>query len=378
MEAVEAEQAESVLARLVERVSYLQARLRDSNWAELSRIGFLKEAEEALDRLTGLRKSLEEMHHYVKKNKELGFGQLVSEYKNIEKVVGKNIEFEEKKQSSLQQVHIHHSEVKPEAFASLQQAVLSLLLKTRFLLERTSLYIQKKMPSPEAMAGAGERKELVELLEEKEHELQELRQRYDKVRKQTFLGFQHEESAAELERDMQKLALKFERERKHFEGLASSFRSTVSGLQAEFMELSDKMQETESAFAEFAEKASELIMLLKKERDFAKKTVLDIENEVLQLRAKYSSELLKLEESKAAARGEASADSRKIIEKMQEELEDKEDMLRHFKELAKRKDKESSELGEKLAYVNAAMKARELDRKVKNPKKKKRAKKKKK
>lgn len=376
MEPEQAEQAENALSRAMERVSYLQLRLRDSNWAELSRLGFLKEASDCLDRLTGLRKTLEELQHYVKESKELEFESLLREYKKLENTLEKNIELEEKKESKLKEVHFQLKEEHPELFASLQQNVLSLLLKTRFLIERTSLFLKKKAPSPAVMEQAVERKELMELLEQKERELQELREKYENIRKRTVLGFAHEENAAELEREMHKLSLNFAKERKHFEGLLSSFRSTVSSMQAEFMQLSDKMEEIERIYSDFSDKASELIMLLKKERDFAKKTVLDIENEVLELRNTYSHELLKLEESKAAAKSEAVEETRKIIEKMQAELEDKEEMLRHFKEIAQRKEKESRELEEKLAYLNAAMKAREMDKR-KTKKAKKRSKKKK-
>ena len=363
VEVEEAAEAGEALSRLMERVSYLQARLRDSNWAELSRLGFLKEAPDCLDRLTGIRKNFEELHHYARENKDLDFAQSLHDFKKVEGILEKNIEFEEKKQSNLKEVHLQLKEENPETFASLQQSILSLLLKARFLLERTQLYFERTAPSAVIAKDAGERKELVELLEEKESELQALREKYDRVRKQTFLGFQHEENAAELEHELEKQRVKLERERKKFEGMLSSFRSKISMLQAEFMELNDQIEGIESIYAEFSDKSSELVMLLKKERDYAKKTLLDIENEALQLRAKYSRELLKLEESKASAREEAFAESKKLIQKLQEELEDKEEMLRHFRELAKRKDRESRELEEKLAYVNAAMKARELDKK---------------
>lgn len=363
MEAEEASEAEEALSRLMERVSYLQVRLRDSNWAELSRLGFLKEAPDCLDRLTGIRKNIEELQHYAKENKDLNFAQSLHDFKKIENVLEKNIEFEEKKQSNLKKVHLQLREENPETFASLQQSILSLLLRARFLLERTQLYFERITPSAAIAKDAGERKELVELLEEKENELQALREKYDRVRKQTFLGFQHEENAAELENELEKQRVKLERERKKFEGMLSDFRSKISMLQAEFLELNDQIESIDSIYSEFSDKSAELLMLLKKERDYAKKTLLDIENEALQLRAKYSRELLKLEESKATAREEAFAESKKLIQKLHDELEDKDEMLRHFRELAKRKDRESRELEEKLAYVNAAMKARESDKK---------------
>ena len=354
------EQAGELLVGLTEKISYLTVKLRDSNWASLSRLGFVREAGNCLDKMTGIRKNLEELEHVLSAEK-LGINPLLSDLKKIEKLIEKNVHFEHEKKSDFVGIHPRTQEEHPELFASLQQSVLSIMLKTRFLVERSAIFVQRNAPSAEAVGEATERKEIIQLLEQKEAELQQLREQYDNVRKHTILGFAHEENAAETEQDMQKLARKFESEKRELKHRASEFRSIISGLQSEFLQLSDKLEENERAFSEYVDKSEELIMLLKKERDYSKKIVLDIENDVMQLRAKYSNELLKMEESKAKARGEATVDARKAIGKLQLELEDKEELLRHFKELAKRKEKESLELNEKLSYVNAAMKAREMD-----------------
>jgi len=358
MKPEEAVKAGEALTRVMDRVTYLHTRLRDSNWADLSRFGFLKETPDSLDALTGIRKNIEELHHYLKENDDLDFKSLLVDYKKIESLIEKNIEFEEKKESKLEGIHEKLRAEHPETFAALQQSVLSLLLKTRFLLERSLLFIERASPSPAIMGEASERKELFDLLQDKENELNELREKYDRVRKQTFLGFAHEENAAELERELNKLNIKLEKERNQFGGLLTEFRLKIVSMQAEFLELNDHISSIENVYGDYSEKSSELVMLLKKERDFAKKTLLDVENESLQLRSNYSMEILKLEEKKAEARETAFEDTRNIISKLQEDLEDKENMLQHFKEIAKRKEKESQELEEKLSYLNAAMKTK--------------------
>jgi len=376
LDADKAERASELLAELTERVSYLTVKLRDSNWAELSRLGFVREAGSSLDKMTGIRKDLEELEH-VLNVENLGIKPLLSEFKKIEKLIEKNVHFEHEKKSDFTGIHPRMKEEHPELFASLQQGVLSILLKTRFLVERSTILVQRNAPAPEAVAESTERKEIIQLLEQKEAELQQLREQYDNVRKHTVLGFAHEENAAEIEQDLQKMTRKFESEKVELKNRASEFRSIISGLQSEFLQLSDKLEENERVYSEYVDKSEELIMLLKKERDYSKKIVLDIENDVMQLRAKYSNELLKMEESKAKARGEATGDARRAIDRLQTELEDKEELLKHFKELAKRKEKESLELNEKLAYINVAMKAKEMDYKpparkpVKKPAKKK-------
>jgi len=356
----ETERAQELLEELTERVSYLTVKLRDSNWAELSRLGFVREAGICLDKMTGIRKDLEELEHVLSVEK-LGVKPLLLELKKIEKILEKNVHFEHEKKLDFSGIHPRMKEEHPELFSSLQQRILSMMLKTRFLVERSTIFVQRNAPSAEAVIESTERKEIIQLLEQKESELQQLREQYNNVRKHTVLGFAHEENAAETEQDLQKLTRRFESEKHELKHRASEFRSIISGLQSEFLQLSDKLEENERAFSEYVDKSEELIMLLKKERDYSKKIVLDVENDVMQLRAKYSNELLKMEESKAKARAEATGDAIKAINKLQTELEDKEELLKHFKELARRKEKESLELNEKLSYVNAAMKAREID-----------------
>ncbi|MCX6802303.1 MAG: hypothetical protein NT067_04290 [Candidatus Diapherotrites archaeon] len=366
MEPGNAELAGRVLDSATDRVSALQVRLRDVNWGGLSRMGFLKQAEQCLDMLTGIRKSMEDLHYYLKENEELEFEFIISEFKKLEGVLEKNIELEDRKESSgIKEIQLQMKEEHPELFASLQQSLLSHLMKARFLLERVSLHLQKAMPSEEEKGKAAEKNELVSLLEQKERELQELHLRFDSVRKHAVLGFAHEESAAELEHELQKAGNAFERERASFGMLLGNFKSTVSGLQMSFLELADKMEEIEKLYSDFSEKSSELTMLLKKDRDFAKKTLLDVENEVLQLRATYSREIMRFEEGKAAARESAVADTKKSIERLQNELEEKEELIMQFRDIAQRKEKENLELKEKLSYMGAASKAREMDKEKK-------------
>ncbi|MEM0360336.1 MAG: hypothetical protein QXK06_03305 [Candidatus Diapherotrites archaeon] len=364
MELEELELAERALDSATDKVSLLQAKLRDVNWASLSRIGFLKKAEECLDMLTGIRKSLEDLHYYLKENEELEFEGIIGEFKKLEDVLEKNILLEDRKEASgLKEIHLQLKEEHPELFASLQQSVLSHLMKARFLLERISLQLEKAAPSEAEKEKVEEKNELLNLLEQKERELQQLHLRFDSVRKHAVLGFAHEESAAELEHELQSARTEFERERASFNSLVGNFKSTVSGLQMSFLELADKMDEIEKLYKNFSEKSSELVMLLKKERDFAKKTLLDVENEVLQLRATYSREIMRFEEGKAAAREEAIQETKKLIDRLQNELEEKEQLIMEFKEIAKRKEKENLELKEKIAYMGAIAKAKEMDKK---------------
>lgn len=355
--------------RCLQKLSYLQVKIRDINWAELSRHGFVKEASSALQNLLEIESILKELKKDAEEIKSSEFNNLLREYKNTLSLLQKNIEFEEKKEPKGKLIHELEVEENPELFASLQQRVLSLLLRTRFFIERLNILLSKK--EAKILEKGEEQEQLLELLHQKEKELQELRQKYEEVRKSVFFGTE-EAGAADLEDELNKVRLALEREKKKLEDTFADYRAKIASLQAEFMNLADRIEEVQRYFDSFCEKSSELTLLLKKERDFAKKLVLDMEAEVLELRNTYSKELLKLEEAKFKARKDAERELMQRIRKLEDELLAKEELLKHFRDLAKSKDSEARELEERIAFLNAAMQSQEDKKRVKRMQKVKR------
>ncbi|RLG70041.1 MAG: hypothetical protein DRO07_01160 [Candidatus Iainarchaeum archaeon] len=347
-----------LVERCLQRLSYLQVKIRDINWAELSRHGFVKEASNALQDLLEVESTLKELKKETKEIKSREFDELLGEYKRTLSLLQKNIEFEEKKEPKGRLIHELEAEENPELFASLQQKVLSLLLRTRFFIERLNILLSKE--KARLLEKGEEQEQLLELLHQKEKELQELKQKYNEVRKSVFFGME-EASAADLEEELTKARLALEREKKKLEDMFADYRAKIASLQADFMSLADRLEELQRYFDSFCEKSSELTLLLKKERDFAKKLVLDMEAEVLELRNTYSRELLNLEEAKLEARKDAERELMQRIRKLEDELLAKEELLKHFRDLAKSKDSEARELEERIAFLNAAMRAHEAE-----------------
>jgi len=340
-------------------LSYLQAKLRGANWAELSSYAFAKQARGAIDELVEIENILEKLKKVMKEPETREFDDLIKEHKKLSAVLRRNAEFEEKK--ALQEPELAASN--PELFASLQHKVMSLMLRTRFFVERVMLRIGKQ--ETRAAERSGEQAKLLELLEQKEKELQELKRKYEDIKKSVFFGME-EVSASDLEDELSKTRLALEREKRKLEEIFSTYVTKISSLQSEFAQLADRLHEVQRYFDSFCDKSSELVLLLKKERDFAKKLVLDIEAEVLELRNTYSNELLKLEEAKMQARKQAERELEGRIKKLEEEIIAKEELLKHFRDMARSTDAEKKALEEKIAFLNAVMASREKEKKHKN------------
>ena len=107
--------------------------------------------------------------------------------------------------------------------------------------------------------------------------------------------------------------------------------------------------------ARHSEKTSELIAMLKKERDYAKKIVLDIEHETLQLRSTYSKELLNLEEEKARAKNDAYDKFREKSVRQDAELNEKKELIGHMREAVEAKEEKIRLLEGKVNSMKESM-----------------------
>ncbi|MEM4598914.1 MAG: hypothetical protein QW400_04485 [Candidatus Diapherotrites archaeon] len=345
-----------LVGRCIERLSYLQLKMRGSNWAELSSNAFVRQAQGALEELEEIEKILSGISKEAKEPKEHEFEDIIREHRKLITTLKRNIEYEQNKIAKDHRI----APPNPELFASLQQKVLSLMLRTRFFMERLMLHIGRKETSA---VGKVEQGKLLELLEQKERELQELKRKYEDVKKSVFFSIE-EKSAADLEQELSQITLAFEKEKRKLEETFADYRHKIASLQSEFMQLADRLHETQRRFDVFCEKSSELVHLLKKERDFAKKLVLDIEAEVMELRNTYSNELLKLEQAKLEAKKSAEKEYEARIRALEDEIIAKEELLKHFRDMAASTDSERKELKERIAFLNAAMAAREKEEKA--------------
>ncbi|AJF59550.1 MAG: hypothetical protein QT03_C0001G0037 [archaeon GW2011_AR10] len=339
-----------VLAQKVhEEVEELQSRISGKQWKDYTRNSFIYNLTQTISSLEETAALLEELQlnfegqalngpDIGKHSKELG--ELISLLKRNQKM----------EESRLQRARergiaeLGDETGSKELYSELEQKVLGMLLKTRYALERVDLFLRKKEARP--FMESSHKRNILELLEQKEDEFQNLKHRYEELRNKSLVGRLEEGTSSDLEMELQELSRNLERHSTLLEKELDSNRKSVEMLLASQQELDGRIKATEELTSQFMKKALEVILMLKKERDYAKKIVLDIEHETLQLRRTYSKELLDLEHEKENAKTEAFNKFKKSIVEMQKDLEEKTSLLKHLREILSEKEKKIQKLQE--------------------------------
>jgi len=270
----------------------------------------------------------------------------------------------------------------PELYSDLEQKTLGILLKSNYMIERIRIRDRKK--SPEMNTKAAQRN-VLDILEKKETELAELREKYNETRKNSFLGLVERDSSIEIEQELNELSrnlgAKTALMKKNFEIV----KDESDQYQQQLNELEDRIGNVEELEAQLTGKTFELITMLKKERDYVKKVLIEIEQDTIQLRNTYSKELLGLQEEKMNLKNSLDDKYEKQIRELKKDLKDKGELVKHFQDTVSDKEARLIDLEEKndkLRLINKNLekhgKVKEhFSQKEKKPKKKTRTRKKK-
>jgi len=339
--------------RIVEKINVLHETVSSKDWRAFNARDFARSLEHALAGLAELKSVFEDTDFYLKHTQKdsVDFAPLFSEFARTAPVLQRNLELERKK-SELQTVvnELEKSEV-PELYASMQEKILTLLLRCRYFAERVSVAARKdELP---ALPGKQASQHLLDLLKSKETELQEMREKYEGMRKKSFLGMVQEETSADLEAEIMAVGRTLGVQAKELETGFKEFRKKVEAMQFEFTELERKASVLDETTDDSLVKQADLMTLLKKERDYAKKVIVDIEHETMKLRSQYSRELIHLEESKLAAKKEAEEKLSHTINALIDEVREKDELLRHFKGIVAEREKLLSEAENRNRHLHA-------------------------
>ncbi|MFH1256858.1 MAG: hypothetical protein V1494_06230 [Candidatus Diapherotrites archaeon] len=352
--------------KLLESLNELHNSVSSKKWSSFNRASFVHSLNSSIHELQGIESILESMRIELDRSPESNSPDVESyltELHSLLAVLKRNANLEQSRQekermregeSAMPDIaaKVHAGEL----YSSIEQKLLSLLLKMRYLGERISVFEKKVYSAP--IAEKGVHRNVLQLLESKEEELQEMRGKFEKARSNIFLGRIEENTSNDLEHELNELSRKLEGQNVLFEKEMSAHEKQLNYLLSTQFELKRRQKIIDELLMRQLEKSSILITSLKKERDYAKKIVLDIEHETLQLRNSYSKQLLNLEQDKLKAKKQVREQLGKTTSRLQKELRDKHDLLHHFRSIAEEKDESIRKLNAVLAEKNAKKKAK--------------------
>ncbi len=299
---------------IVKDINALHDAVGRVNWATLNREGFVFELEQNTKRIKGLYLKLEEINRELKllleKNTPTLDGLLVEFAREIT-LLDSNITLEKRKKIRQELVNENEAIEVPDLYSSLQQKILSLSLKARYQIDRVKNFLAaRKMPFVKKGSTA---KHLLEALEMKENEINDLKQRNIEFKRKTFFGNLPEKSVAEIESETHEIDKKLSTLLDETQKSLKTHFAQINYVEGSFIHLKEKVEEIEGMHKEFAARTLELIKELKKERDYAKTLALEIEEETIHKRNEYTHRLLELEEKKQAI-------EEKLTEKFEKEI----------------------------------------------------------
>ena len=345
---------EMLTEKLGEEIQLLHERVDAKPWGSYTRTSFVYSLTHTVRALEEIAALIEQIMLEFRKEGLSGYPDSVTTTKEIHElilVLKRNQRMEEDALANRKAriAELGDAPIHEEQYASLEQRVLSVLLKTRYLTERTGVYLKKQGTS--GFSHSGKTRNILELLEQKETELQQMKGKYEEIRNRSALGTIEQESAADLEKELGEISSRLAGEDSRIEDGIISFRKQLEMLNVKQAELTEKIRGIREMQARHSEKTAELIAMLKKERDYAKRIVLDIENETLQLRNTYSRELLSLEDEKIRAKNDAYEKFKERVGKQGNELNESRELARHLREAVEAREQKIRLLEDKISAM---------------------------
>ncbi|MEM4364150.1 MAG: hypothetical protein QXS90_02630 [Candidatus Diapherotrites archaeon] len=342
-----------VLARTLDgleaKVNEIRLEVTKRHWSELSRPGFIFLLSNVVPLLDELFSLFQVVLLELEKSKE-SFPELKAHCDDLSKLVvllKRNKELEEKRQEKVKAKEISFVEDLPsqDLYSDLEQKTLSFLLKSSYMIDRLRIIVRKRDPANKIGVV---QKNVLSVLEQREKELEDLRKKYEEIRKSAFFGVVHNDSSVEIENSLNELLRKSETEvalvKKSFESAKSSFES----LEKSLVELSSRLSQVEEFQNQVVSKTFELIAMLKKERDYAKRLLMDVEQETLQLRNLYSKELLGLQEEKLNYKNSIEQKFVEEIRQLKRELKERNELVKQLQDAASLREQKIVELEKEL------------------------------
>lgn len=283
----------------INEINALHSAVSRTNWAELNREGFVFNLEQNTSKIKTIYLKFDEINHEIKmliEKNSPDFTEIINEVAKELIVLEANISMEKRKKLRQELINENEPIEVPELYAAIQQKILTISLKMRYNIDKARNFLLSRKTSP--LSKGTTSKGLVEALQKKEDELNELKQKNIELKRKTYFGNLSEKNIADTEFELQEmdkqLGITLEETKK---SLKTHF-AQISYVEGSFIQLKKQIEEIENNYSTFTQKTIELIKDLKKERDYSKNLALEIEKDTLEKRSEYTKQLIEFEQKK--------------------------------------------------------------------------------
>jgi len=364
--------ADKAIDSLIEKINSMHSNLVENTWQNLSKNAFSTVLEKTISELNEMKLKVREIKIAFSPHDDApDSAKILSEFDKTITILERNLQMEKSKSETPKFGWAEESE-KPELYSSIEQNVLALILRCRYFVEKCLIFERKQQPKEFELQPTS--RALMDLLKQKENEIESLREKYSESRKQSFLGLVAKEGTADLEEELIATARHLESNFNDSKKAEDSIKKDLDLMQHNFADLKQKYSKLHESLENFIQKNSRLTTSLKKEGDYSKKVMVESENETLKLRNTYTREILNLQEAKLIAKKEVEEKSATTMNVLRKELSEKENLLKHFREMSEhhfKKIKELEEQNKKLKLLLNLKEKHEMVLQQFNPKKRK-------
>ena len=332
---------EEKVEECINEINSLHTAVARTNWAQINRQGFVFELEQNTSRLKTIYLNFDEINREIKMLLEKNspeFSSFLTEIAREITVLEANISMEKKKKIRQELINETESIEVPELYSSLQQKILTISLKLRYNIDKARTFlIARKTP---VMQKGSTAKGLLETLQRKEEELDEMKQKHIELKRKTYFGNVTEKSIAETESELNELDKKLSQAVDETKKSLKTHFAQISYVEGSFTQLKKEVEELENNHSTFAGKAIELIKELKKERDYARTIALEVEQDTLSKRSEYTKQLMGLEDKKLEVEEKIKSRYEKELSALRKGLDEKNTALKNAQQLIEQLDKE--------------------------------------
>jgi hypothetical protein len=332
----------------IQKIDSLHDSINLKNWGELKREGFVFELENSTKKLKEIFDLMKQTNKETMMLLEKNTPKIDEFLEVLEKniiILESNIKMERTKRIRVELINETEQVDVPELYRALQQNVLDLCLKSRYEIEKLNKFlIARKTPF---IKKGNTAKALLEILQKREEEIDTIKKKNLELKRNSFFKAD-EVTIIELEEELNNKEKQLEMNVKETRNALKTHLAQINYVEGSFSNLEKKISLIENNHENFVKKTMDLVRGLKKERDYARKIVLELEEETIKIRQDQTQQIMTMNEQRDSLKENIRNKYINEIKKLKKENENKQSGLDNLQRLVEMQENEIRRLKKAL------------------------------